>query len=42
MCAGHDYSQPGQSGIDWDEPGAKDDLVSVLVNDANAVYDGVD
>ena len=23
--------------IDWDEPGAKDTLVSALVNDANAL-----
>jgi hypothetical protein len=25
--------------IDWDEPGAKDALVSALVNDANALLE---
>jgi IS5 family transposase len=37
VCTGHDYSQPGKPVIDWDEPGAKDALVSALVNDANAL-----
>jgi len=37
VCAGHDYSQPGKPDIDWDDPGAKDTLVSALVNDANAL-----
>ena len=37
VCTGHDYRQPGKPVIDWDEPGAKDALVSALVNDANAV-----
>ena len=37
VCAGHDYSQPGKPKIDWDDPAAKDALVSALVNDANAV-----
>ncbi|HYS41678.1 MAG TPA: IS1182 family transposase [Pseudonocardiaceae bacterium] len=37
VCTGHDYSRPGKPVIDWDEPGAKDALVSALVNDANAV-----
>ena len=27
--------------IDWDEPGAKDALVSVLVNDANALLEAL-
>jgi IS5 family transposase len=36
-CTGHDYSRPGQPKIDWDDPAAKDALVSALVNDANAV-----
>jgi len=35
VCAGHDYSQPGKPRIDWDDPAAKDALVSALVNDAN-------
>ncbi len=36
-CTGHDYSKPGKPAIDWDDPAAKDALVSALVNDANAV-----
>lgn len=37
VCTAHDYTKPGKPVIDWDEPGAKDALVSALVNDANAV-----
>ena len=37
VCTGHDYSQPGKPKIDWDDPAAKDQLVSALVNDANSV-----
>jgi hypothetical protein len=37
VCTGHDYSVPGKPKIDWDDPQAKDELVSALVNDANAV-----
>jgi hypothetical protein len=37
VCTGHDYSQPGKPPIDWDDPHAKDTLVSALVNDANAL-----
>ena len=37
VCTGHDYSRPGKPKIDWDDPAAKDALVSALVNDANAV-----
>jgi hypothetical protein len=37
VCTGHDYSQPGKPRIDWDDPAAKDTLVSALVNDANAL-----
>ncbi len=36
-CAGHDYSAPGKPRVDWDDPQAKDALVSALVNDANAL-----
>ena len=36
-CTGHDYSQPGKPQADWDDPAAKDALVSALVNDANVV-----
>jgi len=32
-----DYSQPGKPGIDWDDPAAKERLVSDLVDDALAV-----
>jgi DDE family transposase len=37
ICTGHDYSVPGKPKIDWDDPQAKDALVSALVNDATAV-----
>jgi len=36
VCA-LDYSRPGKPGIDWDDPAAKENLVSALVNDALAV-----
>lgn len=39
VCTGHDYCRPGKPVIDWDEPGAKDALVSALVNDANALLE---
>jgi hypothetical protein len=37
VCTGHDYRTPGKPQIGWDDPAAKDALVSALVNDANAV-----
>jgi hypothetical protein len=37
VCTGHDYSKPGKPKIDWDDPAAKDALVSALVNDATAL-----
>jgi Transposase domain (DUF772)/Transposase DDE domain len=37
VCTGHDYSGPGKPKTDWDDPAAKDALVSALVNDANAL-----
>jgi hypothetical protein len=37
VCTGHDYSRPDKPRIDWDDPDAKDALVSALVNDANAL-----
>jgi hypothetical protein len=37
VCTGHDYSRPGKPDIDWDDPAAKDALVSSLVNDATAL-----
>ena len=39
VCTGHDYSRPGKPKIDWDDPQAKDALVSALVNDASAVVE---
>ena len=35
-----DYSRPGKPDIDWDNPAAKEQLVSDLVNDALAVLAG--
>ena len=37
VCTGHDYSGPGKPKIDWDDPRAKDALVTALVNDANTL-----
>lgn len=37
VCTGYDYSRPGKPDIDWDDPAAKDALVSALVNDATAL-----
>jgi Transposase domain (DUF772)/Transposase DDE domain len=39
VCTGHDYRRPGKPVIDWDEPGARETLVSALVNDANALVE---
>src|SRR6202012_1098271 len=36
-CTGHDYPKPGKPQADWDDPAARDALVSALVNDADAV-----
>lgn len=41
VCTGHDYSRPGKPSIDWDEPGAKDALVSALVTDAHALLEAL-
>jgi transposase len=41
VCTGHDYRSAGKPVIDWDEPGAKDGLVSALVNDANALLEAL-
>jgi Transposase domain (DUF772)/Transposase DDE domain len=41
VCTGHDYSTPGKPKIDWDDPGARDALVSALVNDANALVNAI-
>jgi hypothetical protein len=37
VCTGHDYTRPGKPTIDWDDPAAKDALVSALVKDATAL-----
>jgi len=42
VCTGHDYSRPGKPSIDWDDPAAKDALVSALVNDATTLLVGVE
>src|SRR4051812_31493843 len=42
VCTGHDYSRPGKPDIDWDDPAAKDALVSALVNDATALLAALD
>jgi hypothetical protein len=36
-----DYGKPGKPPIDWDDPAAKENLVSDLVNDALAVLDAL-
>jgi IS5 family transposase len=41
VCTGHDYSGPGKPKVDWDDPAAKDALVSALVNDANALVEAL-
>ena len=41
VCTGHDYSSPGKPSIDWDDPDAKDALVSGLVNDATALVNAL-
>jgi hypothetical protein len=42
VCSAHDYSKPGKPQIDWDDPAAKDALVSALVNDATALVEALD
>jgi hypothetical protein len=41
VCTGHDYARPGKPKIDWDDPAAKEVLVSALVTDANALVAAV-
>jgi hypothetical protein len=36
-CRGHDYTTGGKPRIDWDDPAARQELVSALVNDATAL-----
>lgn len=37
VCTGYDYGRPGKPDIDWDDPAARNALVSALVNDANTL-----
>jgi IS5 family transposase len=39
---GHDYARPGKPQIAWDDPAARDELVTGLVNDARAVLAGIE
>lgn len=41
-CTGHDYTSPGKPRIDWEDPAARDQLVSALVNDALALLAALD
>lgn len=41
-CTRHDYSGPGKPRIAWDDPAARDELVSALVTDALALLDHLD
>ncbi len=41
VCSGHDYAKPGKPQVDWDDPAAKEALVSALVNDANALVEAL-
>ena len=38
----HDYDQPGKPACAWDDPTARDELVSGLVNDAGAILAALD
>lgn len=40
-CCGHDYAKPGKPAIAWDDPDARDVLVSALVRDAVALLDAL-
>jgi hypothetical protein len=39
VCGGYDYARTGKPGIAWDDPAARDDLVSALVTDALALLE---
>ncbi|MGC0272653.1 transposase [Pseudactinotalea sp. Z1739] len=41
-CTGHDYSSPGKPRIAWDDPAAREELVSALVTDALVLLDHID
>lgn len=42
LCTGHDYAQPGKPRIAWDDPDARDELVSALVTDALALLAAIE
>jgi len=42
VCNGHDYRSAGKPQIAWDDPAAKDALVSALVNDANSLVEALE
>jgi IS5 family transposase len=42
VCTGHDYTRPGKPRIAWDDPDARDELVTRLVNDALALLAALD
>ena len=42
VCVGHDYSSAGKPRIAWDDPAARDELVSALVNDALTLLAALD
>lgn len=42
VCTGHDYTRPGKPPIAWDDPAAREELVSRLVNDALALLDAIE
>lgn len=39
---GHDYARPGKPEIAWDDPAAREELVTALVNDALTVLAGIE
>lgn len=41
-CTSHDYSSPGKPRIAWDDPAAREELVSALVTDALVLLDHID
>jgi IS5 family transposase len=40
--SGHDYDSPGKPACAWDDPAARDELVTALVRDALAVLEALD
>jgi hypothetical protein len=40
-CHAHDWDDPGKPAIAWDDKGARDALVSALVNDANVLVEAL-